>query len=80
MINKVVDSFVAKNMDEVNRKLKDDYLNLKNIINIESVKSGLRVFYNRPKGSKDWEVINCFFELPKWVKEKYEVTNWKKNL
>ena len=75
MINRVVDSFIAKNMDEVNRKLKDDYLEPGAIVNIESMKDGLRVFYERPKGSKDWEVINCFFELPTWVKRKYGVTN-----
>ena len=62
-------------MEEVNQRLKDDYLTSEVIVNIESVKGGLRVFYNRPKGRRDWEVINCFVELPEGAKKKYGVTN-----
>jgi len=68
-----VDSFIADNMEKVNQRLDDDYLTSKVIINIQPLKNGkLRVFYRKPT---DWNLINCFFELPEWVKKKYNVTN-----
>lgn len=73
MINFEVDSFVAKNMKEVNQRLEDDYLSSGVIINIQSIEGGkLKVFYHKPT---DWDLINCFIELPEGAKKKYGVTN-----
>ena len=73
MINYTVDFFIVDSMEKVNQRIKDDYLSSEAIINIQSMKNGkLKVFYHKPN---DWNLINCFIELPEWVKKKYNVTN-----
>lgn len=73
MLNCTIDSFVVNNMKEVNQRLKDDYLSSEVIINIQAIGGDkLKVFYHKPK---DWNLINCFVELPEGAKKKYGVTN-----
>uniref|UniRef100_A0A6M3L4B8 Uncharacterized protein n=1 Tax=viral metagenome TaxID=1070528 RepID=A0A6M3L4B8_9ZZZZ len=68
-----IDSFIANNVEEANKKLDDDYLTTNAIINIHPMDGKkLKVFYHKPK---NWDVINCFIKLPEWVKKKYNVKN-----
>lgn len=73
MIKYEIDSFIVNSMKEVNQKLENDYLSSEAIINIQPINGHkLQVFYHKPK---DWNLVNCFIELPGWVKKKYGVTN-----
>lgn len=73
MDNCKVSFFIVDDEEGINQKLEDDFLSPKGIINIESMNNGkLKVYYRKPM---DWDLINCFIELPDWVKRKYNVRN-----